>query len=337
MSEIQIWLNHLGVAIVVFLSVNWLGKHSTMFGYDTMAGLTDTESTSVYNIFFRISAPLVILLVISAILYQLKLDKWVTNIHHAIPLYIAIRLTFNIARGRLLLVPWTKFLVQAILLIWLSSLAYKNLISKRDFLMPNAATIGNELWLAIGIYLYTLTTRIELGRKGPVRRKHNYFKSKTSHYKKKYAALIAQPSPQQGFEALVYSVMLYEDFNRPLLARALERIAFKFGKARTLGIMQVTTDHSISDEESVRIGTQELWRCYQETLANTDDWQTSDAFRSERTVREIRDREDSNIAHRTLVKYNPSGDYAREVQYIRDELISIVFKENTASLHPDDN
>ena len=53
-------------------------------------------------------------------------------------------------------------------------------------------------------------------------------------------------------KAVVYSIMVDEDFNRPKIARFMERMLFHYSrKPHTYGIMQVTSSKPLTDEESV--------------------------------------------------------------------------------------
>lgn len=84
------------------------------------------------------------------------------------------------------------------------------------------------------------------------------------HYKKfkaKYEKYIECGCMMQGFnyDALFFSIMIFENYNRPILLRGLEYIIFCvryiIGKKRTmsLGIMQVKCNHLISSIGSVKL------------------------------------------------------------------------------------
>lgn len=330
MSEIPITFFHALVAIVIFIVVNWLGKHSTMFGYETMGGLTDQEPPTVFNVFFRVVTPLVLLVVISAGLYRCKMDGLVQNIHFSIPLYILFRIFFNLLRGRFLLIPWLKIVLQSVLLIGFSQLTYNELISKKQFLLPDASSIGNEVWLAIAVYIYTIASKVQIGNKGVIKRKKKYIISQMKHFQSEYGSLLKSYS--DGFRSLVYAVMVYENFNRPKLFRLVELLLFKVKKANTLGVMQVKTNEIISDEESVKLGIDKLYNCYLELLENKDTWWSEyTGVKSNATLRN----EEESLIHDILVKYNPCGDYVREVDSIRSEIIDLMYKGVNTHLHPE--
>ena len=65
-------------------------------------------------------------------------------------------------------------------------------------------------------------------------------------------------------ELVAYAILIYETFNRPWLARQVERAVFPWG-SHTIGPMQVSTTTRLSDRESVIIGTQQLRRSFEMT------------------------------------------------------------------------
>lgn len=69
--------------------------------------------------------------------------------------------------------------------------------------------------------------------------------------------MISALNPTPLLESLIYSVIIYENFNRPPLFREVERFVFPFF-SKTLGVMQVKTVKRISDAESVLIGAEKL-------------------------------------------------------------------------------
>lgn len=71
-------------------------------------------------------------------------------------------------------------------------------------------------------------------------------------YEKDYGPLL--PSRYKNdplLRCMFFSIMAIEDSNRPSGIRVLERMVFKFGAAKTTGIMQQKAERALSDEESV--------------------------------------------------------------------------------------
>lgn len=66
--------------------------------------------------------------------------------------------------------------------------------------------------------------------------------------------------------------MIYEDFNRPHIARILERLVFaKSKKKHSFGIMQVQSDMPLTDEESIVRGTSIITEAVKHYSAEVDD------------------------------------------------------------------
>ena len=75
---------------------------------------------------------------------------------------------------------------------------------------------------------------------------------KNFSYEKDYGPLL--PSRYKNdplLRCVFFSIMAIEDSNRPSGIRVLERMVFKFGAAKTTGIMQQKAERALSDEESV--------------------------------------------------------------------------------------
>lgn len=71
------------------------------------------------------------------------------------------------------------------------------------------------------------------------------------------------------FINLIYAVMIYEDFNRPKHLRRIENLfmhILPYKRKLTLGIMQVTTDKPLTDEESILFAVDRLLKVYKAAL-----------------------------------------------------------------------
>lgn len=95
---------------------------------------------------------------------------------------------------------------------------------------------------------------------GAVSRRYYKFRST---YRDLIAPRLAQMPSE--FEVLLYSIMIYEDYNRPSTVRFFERVIlrllnfFKQKRQMTLGVMQVSTCSIISDIDSVKIAVERLY------------------------------------------------------------------------------
>ena len=322
------------LGLLLFFVVNWVGKHSKAFGYEELSKLSEVESSNAFNFVFRVATPLVALIIISTAFYALKLDFLVRNIHYSIFSYIFIRLGFNWIRGRLLLLNWSKLVLQWVVLIGGAFLAYEKLIKTKEYLIPDINTVGNEVWLAIVAYLYVLTNQVRPDARKQELRTNRFIDSKITYYRQRFGDIVNGFSRNDRFQALVYSVMLIEDFNRPKAYRFLENWFFRAGKAKTLGIMQTSPGRIVSDEESVVLGMEMLQDSLKTTFEKEEVWAMSTSYKDRYEPQEILADEERKIIHKVLTLYNHSGDYAREVESIFDYLVSTLFKDKGNLLHP---
>jgi hypothetical protein len=222
----------------------------------------------------------VYIVLVSAALYALDLDRYVRHIYLVAVIYVIFRLLVNVAAGRALLMNWPKNISVALGTVILTVVVYLLFISRREMLMPSPRTLVEELWLVILVFVFHLLNRVRPRYSDfPVRRRR-YVMRRYHVFTRRYGALVDSLVQLPELKALVYAIMVYEDFNRPWFFRLGERLLFPLGLVRTLGIMQVQTDRSISDEESIRIAvTRILAEHHRITNAGTTDrWGSGGTF-----------------------------------------------------------
>ncbi len=322
---------HVLIGIGIFLLVNWLGRHSTAFGYMSLSVFAKADEAPAFNLAFRVLTPVVILVIVSAALYSVNLDWIVSDIWLVSVYYFGVRIVFNGVTERWRLLDWRKITVQFALVVGLTYFAYKYVISERNILLPDLATIGNEIWLAIAAFLYVLANRVTSVDETHKKRKNAYLDSKFDAIRREYQAIVEEVITNEKLEALAYSVMIIEMFNRPTLYRVIERLLFRVGLAKSLGIMQVASDRLISDADSVRLGCELLVHNHREVVRNYDTSRYRERLRY--TPPEIMEQTTTlDVLHKTLVMYNFSGDYARDVQELYSIVLHRYYPDSTASL-----
>jgi hypothetical protein len=94
--------------------------------------------------------------------------------------------------------------------------------------------------------------------------KNKYMRSRFDELKKQYGSLVDGQFPERYMELVAYAILIYETFNRPRLARIIERAVFPWG-SHTLGPMQVYTTTWLSDFDGVAVGTQRLRESFTKT------------------------------------------------------------------------
>lgn len=316
---------HWVFALALFLGINWIGAHSEGYGYLPLTVLARRDSAPAFNLFYRVLAPVVGIVVLSAVLYALDLDRFAEGIWLVAVYYVAFRLFFNVVRGRTRLLDWGAQLGISALTIGLSFAAYRAFIHDRSTLLPNLDTVANELWILVALFLYQLGNRISISDQGTKRRKRGYLRHRLEVFRQKYGDIVEKADPPV-IRLLAYAVLIYETFNRPGLDRWIEHwVLFPLGFAKTLGPMQVTTRKRISDRESVELGVAELEVAFPKALKLArEEYQERiealpDGFPKE-LLEKMPDGVEREALRRTLSHYNPDSPYIYEVLSIFDEL-----------------
>ncbi|MFA7421657.1 MAG: hypothetical protein WCZ90_18380 [Melioribacteraceae bacterium] len=317
--DIQIFQIFLGVGL--FLLINWIGKHSYSIGYMEISIFVKTEEAPALNFLIRVLTPIVYIIIVSAILYYFGLDKYVWNIFYVNIYYIIIRLLFNLITNRGLLLNWYRQLLYWGAIIVISYFSYDKLIKTKANILPDFTTVTNELWIIIIIFIFHITNNIRFSQDGTSKRKKSYLKSRYNYFKTLYGKLIKEQTQNEALEAIVFAILIYEDFNRPKIIRVLENRIQKISKkTHTLGVMQVKSDRIITDLESVKLGTEKVVIAYKQYLDKLNEKQGGFYYFS--AYNEI------------IANYNGGSSYHSEIV----DLISIInenfYKNTTDTLDP---
>lgn len=140
------------------------------------------------------------------------------------------------------------------------------LINRVDNILPSMENIKLIIWLfIIGYILLYLKKNIEL--KVPTNNNISFYQDKEyivmqyAKYKNKYNTLVT--SKYEEINLLLYSIMIYENYNKPELIRKLDTLKYKFFRETgKFGIMQLDKKQPISDEESIELSQKKLERIY---------------------------------------------------------------------------
>lgn len=311
----DILIVHIIFGIGLFFLINWIGKHSYSLGYMEISIFVKTEEAPALNFLIRVLTPIVYLIIISSTLYYFRLDKFVWNIYLVNIYYILFRLIFNLATNRGLLLNWYRQTLYWLAIIIISYFTYEKLLKVKANILPDFSTVSNELWIIIMIFIFQVTNNLRFSQEATQNRKDKYLKSRYQFFKKNYGQLIKDLTKNEILESIVYSIMIYEDFNRPKIARLIENLKFRLTKKpHTLGVMQVRSDKLISDLESVKLGTQKIVSAYQKFLENPPE-NTIDHF-------------DWYAKSFIINDYNVGKSYSDEVGELA-EIIQSTFYKNT--------
>lgn len=299
--------SHILLAVGLFFLLNWIGNHSIHAGYIRMSVLAKADEAPAFNFMYRAFSPVAYITVVSAILYKLHQDWLVKDIYLVVVYYFVFRLAFNLATGRGRLLNWFTQSAYVVVSIPISYYVYDGLITHKEFLFPTAKELGSAVWLAVVVYIYHTFNSVKLSDERTKARKASYLLDRYATYKRLYGEIIEGIAETKRQEALIYAVLIVEAFNRPKLYRLIENIFFYFGYAKTLGVMQVTTEKYINDEESVRLGATKIVRDHIQAKLKVEARRYSGGSWA--------------IRREVLELYNPDGDYIREVDGLYDEIV----------------
>jgi hypothetical protein len=205
----------------------------------------------------------------------------------------------------------------------LSYYGYEKIIITKKNLLPDFSNLANELWIVIIIFIYQIVNKIDSSNESTIIRKENYLHSKYRNFQKKYGEII-NSLENKKLIALAYSILIYENFNRPYFVRIVENTLFLVtSRPHTLGVMQVYSSRLINDEESVLLGIKKIQRDYNEMVANPKE-------------EYIDKREYSSSEHWILddliAKYNGGSKYRQGVVELMNIIEERYYENNTDKL-----
>jgi len=288
---------HVTLAVVLFFSVNWIGKHAVDFGYVSTSLFEEPNESVALNFFIRALSPAVFIILVSSAAVSLDRSDFRFGIIMVVPYYYVVRAGIIFLFNRHRLISWPRYIGHALFGIGIAALAYNYLIVPNRSLLPDLETAGNELWLALLAFLYAVANKIPLSG-GPGARRRNVFVN--VHYttaRRLYGGIIDMKVTDNLLKLVAYSVLVYEDYCRPPAIRILERLAW-WKKKRTTGIMQVSAADVLTDYESVSRGLDIL-------LASWDTYSCEERWLRVRS---------------TIADYNKDEDYIGRVQEVMEIL-----------------
>lgn len=317
----EILIVHIILGVGLFFLINWIGRHSYSIGYMEISIFVKTEEAPALNFLIRVLTPIVYIIIVSTSLYYFGLDKFVWNIYLVNIYYIIFRLIFNLVTNRGLLLNWYRQFLYWIAIIVISFFTYEKLIKVKANILPDFTTVANELWIIILIFIFQVVNNLRFSQEATQKRKDNYLKSRYHYFKRFYGQLIKDLTNNEILESIVYAIIIYEDFNRPKIARQVENLKFRLTKKpHTLGVMQVRSDKLISDLESVKLGTEKIVNAYKKYLENPTET-SSDYF-------------DWYAKNYIISDYNVGTSYNGEVNELADIIKNTFYKDTNDTLDP---
>ena len=264
-------LTHIALAVALFFLVNWIGEHATPIGYMQLSIGMKEDTAPILNYLFKVLAPVVFVILVAAVFQLAGVKDFIHNIYLIVVYYWAIRLVAVFVLGHARLINWPLQV-----LYWLSSigLAYWifTIIEKIDTLFPSPQSIIEQLWFLIILFIYSVFNKLNISRTRTEHRKQKYIDHQYNVLFKRYGKQVNDYFKGDFLRALTFSIMIYENYNRSLTIRAIERFLGKNAKKKhTYGIMQVMSDHVLSDEESITMGMQKIENDVKKAISDIEE------------------------------------------------------------------
>ena len=326
------------LGILLFFITNFIGKYSRNFGYSEIKFDINSDELAGFNIVLRLLTPAVFTIIISSIFYYLELDILTNNIYLSVLYSYLFRFLWNIFHNRTLLINWYAQISYAALATAITYVAYKYLIIPKNSLFPNPETLANELWILIILFLYKIFNEVKFPKKFKEKRINKYITKRYICLKNKFEPIVNRevdlkynlfiskvelnlsfPPNIRKYRVLyhcllpnfknlltpiihdiTYSIMIYEDFNRPFLFRKVERmLCWALHRRYSQGIMQVQSTTPLDDNASISLAIEIFYDEIFNILKNTEYsiWTSS-------------------IINSILSKYNNSNDYIESINVI---------------------
>jgi hypothetical protein len=289
--------SHLALAVLLFFLVNWIGEHAVDFGYVSTTLFEEPNESIALNFFLRAMSPAVFIILLSAAAVAAGQPDLRVGIFWVAIYYYVIRAGVIFLLNRQRLISWPRYFGHTLVGITAAVIAYRYLILPNRSLIPNLETAGNELWLALLAFLYAVANKVPLAGGPGAGRRNDFIRQHYAQARQRYGEIIDAKVKNDLLKLVVYSVLVYEDYCRPPAIRQLERLAW-WKPNRTTGVMQVSADTVLTDEESVVRGIKILssaWRRF----ASEEPWWRSRS---------------------TIADYNQDENYIGRVQEVMEIL-----------------
>lgn len=251
--------------IYVFLGIGIFfmsGYVGSMFSeYEKISAFELKENCQSFNLIYRILFPVISVFIFVNIIECIGIQLpqyWLI-----ILFYWLSRIFFIILMGRFRLTNKIYLLITFILSNLSGIFVYNISMKDHEFLLPTKDNLVSQFWIIIILFLYKLLGEIQSAYVKNENRKNrleNYALKKLNELYPAYILTIRNITSNIDIIKIIFSIMIVEDFNRPKFIRFFEKIFPSFFK--TKGIMQITTDRNISDDESVSLASKQIIDIY---------------------------------------------------------------------------
>lgn len=310
---------NLFLAVILFFLNGLLGRFQSsyreFFKYEKFSFISNPGGSYSGEFLQKIVNPAFFITIVCVVLQIVNRTEIISSLWITVLLYWMLRFMFYFLRGRLRFLNWQYEVFSFVISNALSSVVLfaclVPLIESNETVFISLESLRDAIWFAIISYIvkiiwdigkYSLKANTIL----PESRKERIVFEKYNNFSKKYDVLIDKELEccpySDDIRMLIYSIMVYEDFNRPFIFRKAENM-IKFlnpDRKMTMGVMQIFTEKYISDEESVELASKKIKNAYIENIGG-------------------------DPMHSAISDYNSTNEYYGEVIAIYDMLKGKVY------------
>lgn len=302
------------LACVLFIINALLGKlqylYKNIFKYEIFSFSPISNGNYSGNFFQLIINPVVFITIICTFAQSKGNTDMCINLWQVVLYYWGLRIICYLIKGRVHFINWlyeiAAFCISNLLGIFVLFKCIIPLIEKEEDIFISLESLRDAIWGAIIFYIFKVVWDIckcalKADQVFSEERKEKIVKLRYQKFSRIYDSYImdelkklpTQARESEDFKNLVYSIMIYEDYNRPPFYRKIEHIIKQIfpKKQMTIGIMQFMTKENITDLESIKLACKKLANDF---FANLDD----------------------NPIEKAIFNYNPSDSYCEEVMAI---------------------
>lgn len=244
------------VYLIISILINFLSslmgssEYAVKRGY---VGMTDiSKKTTLFTYSYNILLGPINILIFATIFKLLHLDFLITDIYLLPIVYFLFRIFLVVIYlDRWQLLNKTEFFSMHIISMILSYLFYISYIQMHsDQLLIVPTDLVSELWLvAIAYFIGVVFSIQDKGFNFP-KNVDDYIEKKYKILFKKYTSLLEGLNNDEKW--ILFSIMIYEDYQRPQSIRVFERFFHIFHITSSTGIMQIQDfKRTYTDEESI--------------------------------------------------------------------------------------
>lgn len=239
--------------VALLLVYFWSKTNYITSAYQELASPFDLTDTTVSRSTFWIFYTPIFVVLLSITLFLLGFDSWTKDIWLVSPIFwslLIIYIFLLLGRYKLLNIP--IFFIYATVSSFLSYSVYElGIKNGLSAVLPDNANLRTSFWL---VFLYFMVTFLKevadnLHKKSSGTGKYVLYNH--DRLLKKFWHLLSRES--KLIRDITLSIMIFENYQRPPIARFAERLFSRIGLANTTGIMQVTSDKALTDEESIKL------------------------------------------------------------------------------------